>query len=196
VRRQAPPPLHRLQAPPLRLGGRREPLQRAGAGARQPVALEVDPALEVRGVGDVEAVEQRPAVFGHRVFQPPRLQRLLERAHVAAHHVGRERDLVAHRHEDALPQLAAEDVERLGEGVAGGVGGVLGPEQGDHLLAPHRPAARHRQDGEEGDAALVRGPAGDGPVGAQQDRIAENLEREHGGFNDHCDTRREKPLKG
>ena len=88
--------------------------------------------------------------------------------------------LVARRGEHVLPQVLAQHVERLGERAPRRVRCVLGPEQADEPLASHRAAAGQRQHRQQGDAALVGGASGHGPVVPEQDGITQDVQVEQG----------------
>ena len=75
----ARPLFRRLFPDPGTFRGRRELLQRLHIRARQPGALPVQPAFELRGIVHMEAIEQRTAVDTHRVGRSARAQRLRER---------------------------------------------------------------------------------------------------------------------
>ena len=77
----------------------------------------------------------------------------------------------------SLGELAPHRVKQLLQGVAGAVDRALGPEAGDHLVAGHAPLARRGQEGQQREAAPLRGHVVAGSVG--QGQPAEGLEPEH-----------------
>ena len=69
MRGQAPPPVHRVPIVSLRLGLLGQFLERVRESGGEALPLGLDPALELRGAAQVEAVEKGTVVEASRCFQ-------------------------------------------------------------------------------------------------------------------------------
>src|SRR4029079_17563539 len=96
-------------------------LEGSGMLPRVPQALRVEPGLVLGRALEAEAVEERPAIEpGGRLVRPA-LDRLLELADVAGDEPEVELKGAAALEDLVAPHRAADRVERLIEGMAGGV---------------------------------------------------------------------------
>ncbi len=122
------------------------------AGETRPLLL--GPPLELRRVGEVEAVEKGAPVRRHRSRRitgrdrPPELHHVrVDDLEVQPERVGALEQLLRH--------LFPHRVEQLLQGVAGILGGALRPEIGEDLVAGKAPLARDREQGEESKPAAL-----------------------------------------
>jgi hypothetical protein len=134
----------------------RQPLQGADGLCLSTLPLLLGPPLEVRGVGEAEAVEERAAVERGGALELAASQRALELDDVGAHHVAVQPDVAGRHDERVRAERAPEPVELLGEVVARVVRGFVRPEVEQQLLPAHPPLAR-AEAGQQRQAALLRG---------------------------------------
>jgi hypothetical protein len=96
----------------------------------------IEPALEHRGAGDVESLEEVSAVDLERIFPRAARERFLEERHVAAYAVVRKPDLLVASGDDrALSKELSQAVQRLAQCAARPLLVHLTPKQPDHRVA-------------------------------------------------------------
>jgi hypothetical protein len=178
VRREASPPAHRRPPVALPLGRFRETLHRTGELAGQPAPLAVDPALQLRSLGDEEAIQEGAGIERNRPGVVAPGEGVLELAHVGRE-LGREPEPVAGRDDGLAAERLVDPVDRVGEQMAGPLGVRLGPQIGEQLVAAHAPLARHGEQGGERQAPALDRASGQRTLGRHQRRPAEELETEH-----------------
>jgi hypothetical protein len=156
--------------------GGHERRERVDVAPREYRPLLLGPAREVVGAGDRDAVEERAAVVRDRRRGVARGERRLERRRVHEDARRVEGDADRDRHEGAVGEGTAQRREGHVEGVAGLVGRLVGPEEGEQPVAAHpaRPGARDR--GEEGQPLPLDRRAGGGRVAALEAQSTEHVE--------------------
>ena len=117
------------------------PFERLSVLPHQASALSIQPALELRRVVYVEAVEERPGVQADGVGRPTRGQRLRELAHIGIDHGGGQAQQPPGGRDSPRAQRPADDVECLAQPVASAGLLALRPEQCEQPLtgAPRSP---------------------------------------------------------
>ncbi len=119
MRRQLLPPFRCDAVVLRRLAPLGQRLQRLGVPAGQPVALRFHPTLELTGITQIEAVQERTLVLARRRLPILALERVLEGAHVAADHFEIQTQHVTGAEHGVLAQRPAQHVEGIGEVAAG-----------------------------------------------------------------------------
>src|SRR5688572_18557938 len=152
------------------------------AGAREVGPLVCGPALELRGIVEDEAVEQRASVQLHRVPRTTLVERLLELERVHGH-ARAESDLLRVG-EDRVVTEGLVDAEQLPvEELDGFLRSETGPEVGRELLARRRAIGMQREQSEECDAMRLLGAAHRSAIGVRKDWSAEEAKPRCGGVH-------------
>ena len=130
----------------------RERVQRGERQPRQPMALLLDPPVELGIVLEIEAVEERPARQRDRPFPVTRVH-----GSEKSGDIGREDRLVQdHPGPRGADRVATESdpdrVQRLTEGVPSAVVGRVRPEEGQEPFSRHASIPGRRNHGEQGQA--------------------------------------------
>ena len=164
-RREPAPPRGRVDvlADRGRIGG--EPFERLRGALSQPASLGLHPALELRRVAQIEAVQERPSVElgGRRIVAT--LEGVLEGLHVARDDGRIQRELRRAEQEIGLMKVAAQGVASLLQEAARVLGVGVGPQVGDELVTAEAALARCGEEGEEREGLpLLRGSAHGHPV--------------------------------
>ena len=184
VRRPCLPPLRRAAEVPLPLGALGEGLERTRVGGREPLPLAGRPALELRRVGQEEAVEEGAGVEPDRPRELAAAERVLEVAHVAAHPGSVEAHHVPGADQRVLPQCLAEHVKGVGEQVPPALLVRLRPEVGGQLVAGHTAAARRGQQREQRQAVTLGRATGQRTRRPLERGASEELEGEQLGMRE------------
>ena len=131
--------------------GRRSQLfERLPVLPRQTGALPIQPALELRRVVHVEAVEERPGVEADGVGRPTRRQRLGELAHIGSDHRRVQAQEAPGGRDGPRAQRPADDMESVPQPVASAGLVALGPEQCEQPLTGAAEVPADREHGEDG----------------------------------------------
>jgi hypothetical protein len=109
-----------------------------GESSGEARALIVHPSLELRGVAQVEAVEERTGVESNRFLERARVERAFEVADVHPDLDRVETNVVARGNDGCFAERAADDVDRIREPVPCAFGIELRPEKRNEAIATHR----------------------------------------------------------
>ena len=156
-RGQAAPPCDGCAGIAARRCGGRERLERVACLLRQARTLVLHPAFELLRFIQIEAVEERRAVYLHRARAIAHPQSLFEDLHVACNGLGIEAQLRRAEEQLRLVEIAPQRVAGLLEETAAVLGVALGPEVGDQLVPAHPILARSGEEGEEGERLALHG---------------------------------------
>ena len=135
----------------------RERLERLARALLELLALGLHPALEVRRVAQIEAVEERPRVQRHRLRRVAALERGLEALNVARDDVGVQPQLGGAEQQLRRVEIAPQRVAGLLEESVGVLAVALGPEVGNQLVAAQAALAGGGEQREERERLAARG---------------------------------------
>ncbi len=147
--------------------------QRTDVRVRELAAPLIEPVLELRGVIEVKAVEQRAHVHLRDAREVARRNRLAQVDNVASDHGGIEHERIARRSDRAVAECRAQYVDGEVEETTRVRGVALGPEQRHRPLAGDGLRPRGRDEREQRDAVALRRRAAQGRVRGAQARAAE-----------------------
>jgi hypothetical protein len=128
----------------------------------QPLALPLQPPLELRSAAHEETIQQVTPIERQRLHHPAGIERRFELDRVTVDYVQAQADfIVPTRSDGTLPERIAQDVQGLVQRASGMVFVRFGPEEGEKLVSSVK-ATRDR-GGEIGEKS--------GPLGLPADRI-------------------------
>jgi hypothetical protein len=136
----------------LLLALRRHCFKHRNESVAESLAFAIHPALEVRGVGDVQGFEKVPAIQLERLVHARLADCVVERDRVAPDQRRRNAQRVAAvADDDVIAEGAPEEVHCLTQCVARLLGGLIRPEEREQLVTRMRPTGRReREVGEQG----------------------------------------------
>lgn len=146
-----------------RSGRQRQRAERPRVDVRQPRALDLDPALEVGGTAEEDAVEEGAGVELRHPLGIAGPMRSLEILDVARHVARVEPQDPRPDHDLAEAEIVSEPVQRLAERVQRRALVLLGPEVADELLAAQPPLAGDREAREQAQSLGTYVPRRQGP---------------------------------
>lgn len=115
----------------------------------KPVALQVGPVLELGGTRHGELRKEVSGVEPHRLLQIHCIDRCQEGISIRSHG-DLQHQVSVFTGDGVVPQPLAQGQNRLGQGVSGGLGFQVGPQQAGQMLAAGGPAGGASQIDEQG----------------------------------------------